>query len=127
MIRWSECDDDGLPGVTDILLSAVLARCLGTHTTAADCSITPGRSDNISSGGSNKLSPSIASADATNTSAKTNTKVKVEARVDAGIDTKPSPSSDSTKSKDSSLRSSGASCAGTGDWNPSVKVLISIL
>ena len=122
--------DGGLPGVTDILLSAVLARPLSLSTThtAAKSSVASCRSDNITSGGSNKLAPSISSANtSTDTGAETNTKVKVDARVDAGIDTKPSPSSDSTESKDSSLRSCGASCAGTGDWNPSVKVLISIL
>ena len=122
--------DGGLPGVTDILLYAVLARplSLSTNHTAADSSVASCRSDNITSGGSDKLAPSIATTNSsTDTSAEANTKVKVDARVDAGIDTKPSPSSKSTKSNESSLSSCVASCAGTGDRNPSGKVFISIL
>ena len=122
--------DGDLPGVTDILLYAVLARLLSlsTNHNAADSSVASCRSDNITSRGPNKLAPSIASADtSTDTSTEVNTKVKVDACVDAGIDTKPGPSSKSIKSNESSLSSIVASCASTGDRNPSWKVLMSIL
>ena len=118
-----------LPGVTDILLSAVLAwpLSLSTTHTAAESSVASCRSDNITSGGSYKLAPSIASTSrSTDTGAETNTKVKVDARVDASIDTEPGPSSESTETNESSLSSCGASCAGTRDRNPSWRVLISI-